>query len=37
MPCEKIKIITRIEILANSSNNRHRDAVKYYKVGHNIS
>ena len=35
MLCEKIKRITKIEISAYSPNNRHKDALKYYKVGHN--
>jgi hypothetical protein len=27
MPCEKIKRITRVEILANRPNNRHKDIL----------
>ena len=34
VPCEKIEQITRIEISANSPNNRHTDALKYYKAWH---
>jgi len=37
VPCEKIKRITKVEILANRPNNRHKDALKYYKAGHNNS
>jgi len=35
MLCEKIKRITRLEILAYRPNNRHKNALKYYKAGHN--
>jgi hypothetical protein len=34
MPYEKIKRITRVEILAKYPNNRHKDTLKYYKAGH---
>ena len=27
--------MTRIEISSNCPNNRHKDALKYYKAGHN--
>jgi hypothetical protein len=32
MPCENIEQITRIEIWANTPNNRHKDALIYYKA-----
>lgn len=35
MPCEKIKRITRREVSDSCPNNRQKDALKYYKVGHN--
>jgi len=34
MPCEKIKRITRIEILASHPNKRHQDALKCYRASH---
>jgi hypothetical protein len=34
---EKIKRITRVEILTIRPNSRHKDALKYYKAGHNNS
>jgi hypothetical protein len=35
MPYKKIKRLTRIEISSNYPNNRHKEALKYYKAGHN--
>ena len=35
VPCEKIRRITKIEVLANHPSNRYKNAVKYYKAGHN--
>jgi hypothetical protein len=35
MPHEKIKRITRREIMASRPNKRHKVALKYYTAGHN--
>lgn len=37
MLCEKIKRVTKIETLANHPTKRCKNALKYYKAGHNNS
>jgi hypothetical protein len=34
MPYEKIKGITRVEILAKHPNDSQKDSLKHYKAGH---